>query len=250
MNTLYEIVSEKQQEVDNSVVGSLNEITKFQESWVQIFRKLDLVLFKTDGYKLDTGVYKVYNLKPIVDTGDVFESMYQNYVASLASTLDEFKKLCDTKKIISSSTLLADGTSFQPVTSLFYSTEQSRRFYFVMSTVFTNDDKYNEFVSRLLTDKVKGNSDLVTFIQKTCDDLKITFTREYEAEQKLFTDFEKSEEYKKISSYKVNEFNTKLNYTTEKNNETKDKEKLLKQTYSDLNINNSRKTFNGKITFN
>ena len=250
MNTLYEIVSEKQQEVSNSVVGTLNEITKFQESWVQIFRKLDLVLFKTDGYKLDTGVYKVYNLKPIVDTGDVFESMYQNYVTSLNQTLIEFKKMCETSKIINSGAILANGTSFQPVTSIFSSTEQSRRFYFVMSTIFTNDDKYNEFVSRLLTEKVKGNSDLVTFIQKTCDNLKIEYTREYEAEQKLFTDFEKSESYQKISSYKVDEFNTKLNYTTEKNNETKDKEKLLKQTYSDSNINNSRKTFNGKITFN
>ena len=65
---------------------------------------------------------------------------------------------------------------------------------------------------------------------------------------KLLTD-ENYEEITKLN-FKIEEFDTKLNYTTKKDNDTKDKEKLLKQTYSNLNINNNRKTFNGKITFN
>jgi hypothetical protein len=119
-----------------------------------------------------------------------------------------------------------------------------------MSTVFTNDDKYNEFVNKLLTDKVKGNADLVALIQTTCDDLKVQYTAEYEAEKKLFTDFEASQDYITFVNFKIEPFDTKLNYTTEKNNDNNQNKKLLKQTYSDLNVNKSKKTFNGKITFN
>jgi hypothetical protein len=40
-----------------------------------------------------------------------------------------------------------------------------------------------------------------------------------------------------------------MKYSTEKDNNYKDNEKLLKQTYSDNNINNDN-NFNNKITFN
>ena len=253
INTLYEIVSEKEQEVSNSVVGSLNEITKFQENWVQIFRKLDLVLVKTDGYKLDTGTYKVYSLKEITGSqSPVFDNMKINYATNLTKNLtlfnDDLTK--SQNKIIDPSILTENNTSFKPLTTLFSQTEETRRFYITMSTTFTNDDKYNEFVNRLLTEKVKGNSDLVKLIESTCKDLQIQFKREYDLEKKRFDDFEKSESYQKFLNFKIEEFDTKLNYTTKKDNDTKDKEKLLKQTYSNLNINNNRKTFNGKITFN
>jgi hypothetical protein len=256
INNLYNIISEKQQEVSNSVVGSLNEITKFQESWIQIFRKLDLVLAKTDGYKLDTGVYKVYNLNEIPGSQSlVFDNMKINYVTNLSKNLKLFSDDLTTSqyKIINPSILTDSNTSFtpfKPVSALFFQTTETRRFYMAMSTTFTNDDKYNEFVSRLLTEKVKGNSDLVKLIEDTCKDLQIQFKMEYDLEKKRFDDFGKDESYQKFLNFKIEEFNTKLNYTTKKDNDTKDKEKLLKQTYSNQNINNDRKTFNGKITFN
>jgi len=251
INSLVSIVTEKENEINNAIIGPLEEMSKYQEDWVQTFRKLDLVLKKVDGYKLDTGEYKVYNLSLIPGGGtDVFGLMKEKYPSTIASGLTSYNALMGNKKIIHPSTIQDNETNFTPVAPEIKTDEPNRRFYFVMSTVFTNDDKYNEFVNKLLTDKVKGNADLVALIQTTCDDLKVQYTAEYEAEKKLFTDFEASQDYITFVNFKIEPFDTKLNYTTEKNNDNNQNKKLLKQTYSDLNVNKSKKTFNGKITFN
>ena len=250
-NSLYTIVSEKEQEFNSGVVGSLNEITKFQEDWVQIFRKLDVVLANTDGFKLDTGIYKVYNLLPIIGSpNDVFEDMRLKYVQETGNMINMFSATCEFNKIIDTSVVDLDNKTFKLVSPDITLTDESKRFYMTMSQTFTNADKYTEFVNKLLTERVKGNADLVRLIEETCAILKTQYVKEYEAEKKIFTTFETSEEYQKYLNYKIEQFNTKVNYTTKKDNQTNDKEKLLKKTYSTLNINNNRKTFNGKVTFN
>ena len=141
-------------------------------------------------------------------------------------------------------------TDFYPTQSLILNDVYTRRFYMVMSDVFNDDNKYNAFVDRLLTNQVQGNSDLVNLIKQTCEGLKVIYRKEYEAEKKVFSDFEGSDTYKKYTSDKIDEFNTTLTYTTEKLSNTNDNEKLLKKTYSNVNVDNHKNTFNGKITFN
>jgi hypothetical protein len=119
-----------------------------------------------------------------------------------------------------------------------------------MSDVFVDKNKYDTFVESLLTDQVNGNSDLVKLIKETCESLRAQYIQEYDTEKKIFTTFESSDTYNKYKNFKIDEFNTKVQYTTQKDNTTNDKRKLLKNTYSDLNVNKDRKTFNGKITFN
>ena len=74
------IISSREDEINEALVGPQNEITKYQEEYVQTFRKLDLVDKKIDGYKLDTGKYKVYNLD-LLDSvsGDTFSDISDNY---------------------------------------------------------------------------------------------------------------------------------------------------------------------------
>jgi len=249
INTLVQIITDKENEINNTVIGPLNEITKYQEGYVQTFRKLDLVSIKVDGYKLDTGEYKVYNL---LGPQNVFDEIVVKYSNNTADIIKQFNaEIKESQyKILRPEILTENNTSFNPLTSLFSTKEETRRFYFTMSDVFTNDNKYNEFVNKLLTEKVKGNSDLVKLIESTCNDLKIQFTREYDVEKKLFTDFQATESYQKFVNYKIDEFETTVTYTTKKDDDNNKNKKLLRQTYSDLNINNDRKTFNDKITFN
>jgi hypothetical protein len=228
-------------------------MTKYQEDYVQVFRKLDLVIQQVDGYKLDTGEYKVYGLSEI--TGDVFTKMKEIYPLDTAKQLNEYYGVITEKSILNSEIIKGNGTDFTPIDPTAFTlnnTDYNRRFYMVMSNVFVNKDKYDAFVDRLLTDQVKGNSDLVTFIKQTCEELRVQYIKEYDAEKKIFTDFESSQVYTTYKNYKINEFDSKLEYTTDKDGiqNYKDKQKLLKNTYSDLNVDNKRKTFNGKITFN
>ena len=254
-NTLYTIVEQKQLEVSQAVIGPLNTITKYQEDYVQTFRKLDLVINKIDGYKLDTGEFKVYSLdNNISETpGDVFGKMKEIYPIEIAKQLTDYNNDIKSSNIINPSVIEDKGKDFIPQnTNLFKqpNDEFNRRFYMVMSDVFVDKNKYDTFVESLLTDQVNGNSDLVKLIKETCESLRAQYIQEYDTEKKIFTTFESSDTYNKYKNFKIDEFNTKVQYTTQKDNTTNDKRKLLKNTYSDLNVNKDRKTFNGKITFN
>ena len=118
-----------------------------------------------------------------------------------------------------------------------------------MSPIFTDDAKYQPFVESLMTELVKKNTFMEIDIREICEKLKTVFIEEYEAEKKILNDFEVSETYQTYKNYKIEPFPTTLKYSTKKDNNYKDNEKLLKQTYSDNNINNNN-TFNDKITFN
>lgn len=255
-NVLYSIVEQKQLEVSETVIGYLNTISKYQEDYVQVFRRLDLVINKIDGYKLDTGDFKVYGLDNLISETpeDVFGKMKEVYPTQIAQQLNDYYSDLTSNKIINMNIITDSGKDFIPQnTNAFQPNDEfSRRFYMVMSDVFVNQDKYNAFVEKLLTDQVKGNSDLVTFIRQICENLRTQYIQEYETEKKVFATFESSETYTKYKNFKIDEFNTNARYTTKKDDisDYKDKQKLLKKTYSDLNIISNRKTFNGKITFN
>ena len=211
---------------------------------------MDLVNHKVDGYKLDTGEYKVYTL---VDSGqteaDVFELILENYQLKVGVDTYEYILLLTEKYILDQNILNGDD-NFYPIYEDEFLTPETSRFYFVMSNIFTDDTKFKSFVESLITEKVKLNTFMEKDIREVCEQLRVLFVKEFDAEKKLFTDFEKSPEYQKYLNFKIDTFETKLSYTTIKKPEHKDNQKLLKQLYSDFNINNDRETFNDKVTFN
>jgi hypothetical protein len=249
-STLYDIVLNQEAEMDQAVTGPINEMVKYQEDYIQTFKKLDLVINKVDGYKKETGEYVVYNTELIPGGTNVFENMIRIYPSETASAITLYNKSILENRVLDPNKALTDqGLSFNPIWVLFSQDIYTRRFYMVMSQTFTNDDKYNAFVDKLLTEKVKGNTDLVKLIQTTCEKLKFNFNEEYKKEKEIFDKYDKTPEYEKFKKYKIEKFDTKLYYTTEENSNTKDNRKLLKNTYSNVNTNKNKKTFNGKVTF-
>ena len=118
-----------------------------------------------------------------------------------------------------------------------------------MSSIFTDDARYKPFVESLMTELVKKNTLMEKDIRDICEKLKLLFVKEKETEIKLLKDFEDGPSYQTFKNYVIEPFETKMKYSTEKDNNYKDNEKLLRKTYSDNNINNEN-NFNDKITFN
>jgi hypothetical protein len=100
-----------------------------------------------------------------------------------------------------------------------------------------------------MTDLVKKNTFMEKAIRDECERLKQLFIKEFEGEKKEMEIFATSEIYQKYLNYKIEPFDTKLFYTTEKQPNNNDKKKELKETYSSQNINNAN-NFNNKLTFN
>jgi hypothetical protein len=253
-NKLLDIITETLDELNETLIGPQNEITKYQEDYVQTFRKLDLVNHKIDGYRLDTGKFKVYNLQlpTPVPNPDPFSSVTKNYQIKTSLILNEYISGLTKNKILDLNVIT--DNNFKPLlksdSPLFkFSTPEEERFYLCMSSVFTDDARYKPFVESLMTELVKKNTLMEKDIRDICEKLKLLFVKEKETETKLLKDFEDGPSYQTFKNYVIEPFETKMKYSTEKDNNYKDNEKLLRKTYSDNNINNEN-NFNDKITFN
>jgi hypothetical protein len=273
-NKVYEIVSQQDAKINERIINYLNEISNSQQEYVQIFKKMDLVVAQIDGYRLETGKFKVYSISPKEDSSDSLQNIRGDiYPSPLDKQLTDYLTSLENNKIVYADTIDDNGTSFTPVyqpdtitipnptgpgtielpAEPFLLTNKDRRFYMVMSDIFTDDNKYNTFVESIITERVKGNTSMVNLIKQTCESIRKQHLLEFEAEKKLFTDYETSQEYiDNYLKYKINNLeNTsfEFNYTTQTNSDTKDKQKELKTAYSDLNTIKKKNTFNGKVYF-
>jgi len=254
-NKLIDIITERLDELNEALIGPQNEITKYQENYVQTFRKLDLVNHKIDGYRLDTGKFKVYNLlfpDPVPDP-DPFLSVTKNYQTNISYLLLDYNTNLKSGNVLNEE-VITDDYNFKPLlksdSPLFkFSTAEQERFYLCMSSIFTDDAKYQPFVESLMTELVKKNTLMEQDIRSVCEELKTLFVKEKEVETKILTDFETSPAYQTFKNYIIEPFETKMKYSTKKDNNYKDNEKLLKKTYSDNNLD-KLDNFNNKITFN
>jgi hypothetical protein len=253
-NNLISILEDRQQQLLSDLIIPQNEITKYQEEFVQIFRRLDLVNDRIDGYQLDTGKYKVYSLDNVSGfTTDIFQLIEDNYVLKTDNALQDYLDALQQNLIIDPERLDGEDNYF-PIYEVEFGTDgtvgaATRRFYFVMSTIFTDDAKYNPFVESLMTELVMKNTKMEKDIREECERLKQLFVLEFEGEKKELENFSQSETYQTYVNYKIEPFDTKLSYTTQKQPNNNDLQKELKETYSDKNIDN-KNNFNNKLTFN
>jgi len=247
-NSLESEVAKSESELNSIVIGPMNTITSYQETYNYTFRKLDVVSISLDGVKLESGDYKVYTLSG--NTPDVITNITKAYTTTVGDKLKSFSN------DILNGKLLGEYKTAENLFTIVYTgnlafNAQSNRFYSTMSHIFLDENKYNAFVDTLLTEKIKKESqDMVDLIKKECEYWKTQFKLEHDAEIKVFDDFEKSSEYKPYETFKIEEFDTKISYTTDNVGNNLQKKNRLKNLYSDVNVNASNKTYNGKVKFN
>jgi hypothetical protein len=253
-NKLEEILGTRNGEINNSIIGPINELTSYQENFNYTFRKTDVVISKFDGILLETGEPKVYSL-----TGDsattVTNQILDVYKNQVGKTITEFFDVMSANYIMKNGSIEYDkGNNIMTMPDKWldpFSNDEDIRFYMVMSDIMLDDNKYDTFIGLLTSlDKIKSDSKLV-------DDLTARF-RNYRSscqmqrfnEDKLFTDYEASPEYQKFQSFEILPFEAKVGYTTSKDeigySTGLDR---IKNLYSKQNLNKDDK-YNGKVKFN
>ncbi len=242
-------IEKAENELNNIVIGPLNEMTSYQEGYNYTLRKLDVVCGSIDGIKLGTGDYKVYSL-----SGDtVINKIIEVYTVKTGEALKEYDKFL-TKNIFSECTFTESTNTFNPITTegkakLINGPEN--RFFLTMSHIFLDDNKYNAFVDALTTTKkIKENTALVEYIKTLCVEIKGKHKIEHDGEIKLFDNLVESADYKIFETFKIEEFDSKVQYTTDKIGNNLQKINRIKNLYIDANVNTSNKTYNGKVKFN
>jgi vacuolar-type H+-ATPase subunit I/STV1 len=128
-----------------------------------------------------------------------------------------------------------------------------KRMFMVMARIFENKDKLEKFKSTVISTEISNVPKLRKTFDELCDKFKDLVLNELKAEEKKMKDIKEDKEY--LSYINTNVYSKgktrKFNYTTVPNQTTNSQQiTLIKNVYSDQNVDNDNKTFNGKIKFN
>jgi hypothetical protein len=224
-------------------------MTSYQETYNYTLRKLDVVCAEIDGIKLETGDIKLYTLSG-GNGNDVITKITDAYTNKVGQKLIDYD-------LYLSNTILnpkynKNTDTFDDVASVLDG-DYENRFYIVMSNIMLDDNKYNSFVDSLITEKVKKDKSgtlMETNIRKYCEEFKLKCKKEHDVEISNFDIVEKNEMFKTFTTFKLDEFDTTIPYTTENLSNTIQNKIRIKNLYSDVNVNVSNKTYNGKVKFN
>lgn len=264
---LQTFASERQSAILNVILNNVENITKVETELNFIFRQLDVVSSKLDGELGSNNEPITYDL-----SGDTFfgsstsdGSLSKLYTKNVPEAITKFDTLLVESELISkdgffktNSSTIENGSGCRYFINNqdFFGAGNGNcpynRFYIAMSPLFTKSDLLTQLKNTLTGgDEVKKSPNLVQQINKVCDDLAVNYMDFQKIWSDIFDNVAKSPEYDEVSKFKLPDNQIKTcKYVKPATGDVNLKNKRIKDLYSNLNLNNDKKTFNGKVTFN
>lgn len=245
-------------EFSNSVFTTMQEIVNQEQDFVQVIRKVNLVSGKLDGKIIDTGVPRVYNISGITDNGVNSYDELTKDIGKFVETIKEFNADITEENILTSG--YTETGNFKPIKSSFVGGNDGmtpeKVFYMIISRIFNDKDKKEKFKTNVMDTLTNVTSpvNISKKFDKYTDNLADDYNKEIKQEEKLFTEFKKSAEYKNYTDgietkmYKKGK-PRKFKYDTFITPQNKINSDLIKELYSTVNKDTNVKTFDGKIKF-
>jgi hypothetical protein len=263
---LQTLVNDQQTKALDSIKNGTTNIINVQNELNFIFRQLDVVSSKLDGLLFETNEPKLYDL-----SGDTFFSVSPNsgsifdvYTTSLKKIFDDYNKLLNDTNITKDlynkkESVVSTNDSCSFVGSAtgnnneYWSKCPYNRFGVYMTPEFLNSDSFTKLKNYLTEGpEIKTNSDLVEGIKNSCDNFK-SKCKEFQSFVKTtyFDDVEGNQRYKDATTWKIPDNTIKTcSYITPAEGDINQKTKRIKDLYSNINLNDKKGTFNGKVTLN
>ena len=264
---LTNIVSQRQTAILNIITNNVANLTKIESELNYIYRQLDVVCSKTDGNMSPSNEPLVYQLSGDTFFGDnaeggIFDIYTSDKQTSVFSTIKNFEVELETYEMTKdlykedNSTVENAGNcrlEFAGYSPFAKNDCAANRFYVLCTPLFTNSEFLTTFINDLSNgSEIKQNTNMVNGIKNKSDQLK----KDYETLQNNIKDqftkkIQETEVYKTATTWKVPDNTIKTcNYLYPATEDVNDRTKKLKDLYSSQNLNQDKKTFNGKVTFN
>jgi outer membrane protein OmpA-like peptidoglycan-associated protein len=245
---------------NDSLFTNINDIVKVEQSLVQKLRKLDLILDSVDGKIPDVGIPIVYNLTPTNEISKSSKGEFTDTFAEISFDYrDEMEKMNSYYNFLIKQNIITEkGSNYGDVSGEFtplstsLSTLQDKRMFMVMSKIFGDNNKIEEFKSTIISGDLKNNNlRLDRKFRKICNDFSDLVNKELKEEKKYIKNVKKEKEIKTILNEKsyVEGKVRKFTYTTVVDTNLTTNQQKIKDLYSSENVNNEN-TWNGKIKFN
>ena len=267
-NKLKEYVSGIKTDFITNVSNSVNDLVLLQQDYIQYIRKANLVLSKTDGIMNSNNEPDVYDI-----SGDTFTQL-QTYLKKITDKHKEFylvkEGIVEAQECLylneehykkSSSTFTDDrGCDYfsscgpkqsdsQDSKNYLMFSDPNNRFYQVTANIFNDDNSKNELKTFILN----GQYSNMLLVTEVVDKAILSCSSNFNAYTKLNKD-----SYDKIKTTPLYltlmippiEDTVKFGLTYTKVSGTSQQKKNIKELYSNVNVDNKEKTFDGKIKFN
>jgi hypothetical protein len=267
-NKLKEYVTGIKTDFITNVSNSVNDLVLLQQDYIQYIRKTNLVLSKTDGIMNSNNEPDVYDI-----SGDTFTQL-QTYLKKITDKHIEFylvkKGIVEAQECLYleeghykklSSTFTDDrGCDYfsscnnTPSNSIdsrnnLMNSDPSNRFYQVMAHIFNDDNSKNELKTFILN----GQYSNITFVTDVVDKAILSCSNNFNPYTKVNKDsydkIKKTPLYLELIKSPI-EGDIKFALKYKKVSGTSSQKKAVKELYSNVNVDNKEKTFDGKIKFN
>jgi hypothetical protein len=209
------------QTYNNDIAMAIQEMVEFQQNYVYLLRKINLISTATDGKILENNQPRVYNISGT--SGVSKSSVYADGTVPL-DTFEELKSdynrleytLMDSKDGFNS-IIGADGYffAFSNVYSrkdngcFFYVTDDKKistipdlNFFLLMARVITDKNKRDEFINFVIKGSIANYNSPVSLrnkFEKAVDNLEKIYSKELEAEKNKFNQFKNSSKFKNLT---------------------------------------------------
>jgi hypothetical protein len=225
----------------------IQTLTEQEVTWVQYVRKINYVLTNSDGKITARNEPVIYNLSATSknSTTNTYDELKLDY-DKVALDLNEFNANLTLSLFLED----YDTTNFQYENESMGLTETESRFYQVMSQIFIDRSKYNDFEDQVLTGDINSGTTKTIFNKKT-DELRDRFRVQYREDKtpfNQFTDDVYNGRYKKYKPFNKNQ-DRNFDYSSLPAGTEEQKSRLL-DIYKTINVNTDTETFDGKAKFN
>ena len=232
-SNLKKYITDYQVDFSLGVNEIINNLVNQQVSMVQVFRKINYVTTLSDGVIIDSKP-KVYSISPTTEISnlsipeplDTYDELWKDY-ESVGNNILVFNEFLVTKQIITKDYIEPGG--FNTTSTAFdISSISDKRFFMIMSQIFNNRTKFNEFKDIIITNQMDNTtSGLRRKFDNIVGDFRDKVIEELEAEEKFYNSLKKSQEYKDYLAvenlYKKGK-TRKFTYTTVPNSSTNEQQ--------------------------
>ena len=262
-NKLKEYVMGIKPDFITNVSNSVKDLVLLQQDYIQYIRKANLILSKTDGIMNSKNEPDVYDISGVTDSFTQLQTYLkkitdkhiefygpENVVKKddlLYLNEDFYKKIPCTFNDASAN---LGGNDVSNKRDIIVNNDEKNRFYQVMANIFNDENSRNELKTFILNSQNYNTIEEVTKVVDLAVSGCATIFNPY-------TDFNKT----KYDGIKTNPLylelikspldnNIKFGLKYTKVSGTSQQKKNIKELYSNVNIDNKEKTFDGKVKFN
>jgi hypothetical protein len=261
-NKLKEYVTGIKPDFITNVSNSVNDLVLLQQDYIQYIRKANLVLSKTDGIMNSNNEPDVYDISGVTDSFTQLQTYLkkitdkhiefygpENVVKKddlLYLIEDHYKKTSCTFNDASAS---LGGTDVSNKRDIIVNNDEKNRFYQVMANIFNDENSRNELKTFILNGQYGNIQEVTKVVDLAVSGCATLFNLYTDFNKTKYDDIKNNPLYKTLIKSPIEE-TVKFGLTYKKVSGTSQQKKAVKELYSNVNVDNKEKTFDGKIKFN